>query len=254
MAAKTRRTRPDEVEGTPAGGEMKFTLSQRAHSARVVEIVAPIVPVLARALQPRTEVVLHDLTRMPNTIAAIAGTITGRKVGGPPTDLGLRTFRSESPQDMVNYRTETAEGLVLRSSSMFFRTPSGTPVACLCVNSDLHDLQRAKEILDALTAFGEQAHHGTADGAPLETFPATVDDLADGIIRQAIEAVGVPAHLMKKSHKVEVVRDLDQRGFFAIREAVDVIAQRLNVSRYTIYNYLNEISASQGPEQSATAG
>ncbi|BBC30990.1 hypothetical protein SGFS_022840 [Streptomyces graminofaciens] len=242
MAANPRPTRKRPTEETGSGRGMAFTLSQRAYAARVVEIVAPIVPALAKALQPRTEVVLHDLTRMPNTIAAIAGAVTGREVGGPPTDLGLRTFRSNQPEDMINYRTETAEGLVLRSSSMFFRTPSGVPVACLCVNSDVHDLQRAKEVLEALTAFNGATGASVAE-VPVETFPATVDDLADGIIRQAIEDVGVPLHLMKKSHKVEVVRDLDQRGFFAIREAVDVIAQRLGVSRYTIYNYLNEISS-----------
>ena len=230
---------------------MKFTLSQRAHAARVVEIVAPIVPVLAASLRPRTEVVLHDLTRMPHTIAAIAGAITGREVGGPPTDLGLRTFRSDQPDDMVNYRTETADGLVLRSSSMFFRTASGKPVACLCLNSDVHDLERAKEILEALTAIGEPQPGTRGPGSSVESFPSTVDDLADGIIRQAIDAIGVPPHLMKKSHKVEVVRDLDQRGFFAIREAVDVIAQRLGVSRYTIYNYLNELSTGQEPDADA---
>ncbi|WP_329576441.1 MULTISPECIES: helix-turn-helix transcriptional regulator [unclassified Streptomyces] len=232
---------------------MTFTLSQRAHAARVVEIVAPVVPALARALQPRTEVVLHDLTRMPNTIVAISGDVTGREIGGPPTDLGLLTFRLDNPEDMVNYRTETADGLVLRSASMFFRTPAGKPVACLCINSDIHELERAKEVLDSLTAFHDPQSARSA-GAPRETFPSTVDDLADGIIRQAIDAVGVPVHLMKKSHKLEVVRDLDRRGFFAIREAVDVIAERLGVSRYTIYNYLNQISGDQGSGKSASAG
>jgi predicted transcriptional regulator YheO len=56
---------------------------------------------------------------------------------------------------------------------------------------------------------------------------------------------------MKKAHKVAVARDLAQRGFFAIREAVDVIAQRLDVSRYTIYNYLNELASDQEPRVDA---
>ncbi|MGI5441717.1 helix-turn-helix transcriptional regulator [Streptomyces shenzhenensis] len=250
MTANTRRVRRSAHEAANTDGEMKFTLSQRAHAARVVEIVAPIVPVLAAALSPRTEVVLHDLTRMPNTIVAIAGAITGREIGGPPTDLGLRTFRTAHPEDMVNYRTETEHGLILRSSSMFFRTGSGTPVACLCLNSDVQDLERAKQVLEILTTFGGEPQAITGDGSagPVESFPASVDELADGIMRQAIEAVGVPTHLMKKAHKLEVVRDLDQRGFFALKEAVDVIAQRLGVSRYTIYNYLNELSSHQGTE------
>ena len=107
-------------------------------------ILAPIVPVLAEALQPRTEVVLHDLTRMPNTIAAIGRPITGRGVGGPPTDLGVRTFRSGSSDHLIGYRTEV-DGLSLRSSSIFFRAASGKGVACLCINSDIDALRRAIE-------------------------------------------------------------------------------------------------------------
>ncbi|MER5521992.1 PAS domain-containing protein [Streptomyces sp. NPDC002763] len=250
MAANTRQPRRSAPSSAAPDGELKFTLSQRAHASRVVEIVGPIVPLLAAALGPRTEVVLHDLTRMPNTIAAIAGSVTGRDIGGPPTDLGLRTFRTEDPQDMVNYRTETAEGLVLKSSSMFFRSQGGKPVACLCLNSDVNDLERAKEVLQSLTAFGEPLP-AMRDASPVESFPSTVDELADGLIRAAISDVGVPPHLMKKAHKVAVVRDLEQRGFFAIREAVDVIAQRLDVSRYTIYNYLNELASDQEPQADA---
>lgn len=244
MAANARRSRQREPDAELPEGRLAFTLSQRAHATRVVEIVAPIVPVLAQALQPRTEVVLHDLTRMPNTIAAIAGTITGREVGGPLTDLGLQTARSPDPEDMVNYRTETADGLVLRSTSMFFRMPSGKPVACLCLNSDVRDLELARDIINSLTAgFSDTATVSAAGReSPRETFPSTVDELVEGIINEAIDAAGVPLHMMKKTHKLEVVRDLDQRGFFAVREAVDVIAQRLGVSRYTIYNYLNELS------------
>ena len=51
-------------------GTLTFTDDERAHARRIVEIVGPIIEPLARALQPRTEVVLHDLTSMPGTIAA----------------------------------------------------------------------------------------------------------------------------------------------------------------------------------------
>lgn len=217
-----------------------FTMSQRTFAARVVEIVAPIVPTLAAALGPRTEVVLHDLTRMPKTIVAIAGSITGRGVGGPPTDLGLQTFRSDDPEDLINYRTETADGLLLRSSSIFFRSSSGKPVICLCINVDVRELEQARSVLETLTAFAD-SQLVRQEPAPAETFPATVEELADGLVAQAIAACGLPLHQMKKRHKLAVVSELDRRGFFALRESVDVIAQRLGVTRYTIYNYLNEL-------------
>jgi predicted transcriptional regulator YheO len=224
-----------------------FTPAERAHAATVVSLIGPIVPVLAEALRPRTEVVLHDLTKMPKTIAAIGGSITGRQVGGPATDLGLRAFRSGQREHMIGYRTETADGVSMRSSSIFFHAPSGKPVACLCLNADVGALERAQEVLAALTGLsvGEPADERQAAESPAadgETFPDSIDSLAEGLLRDAIAAVGVPVELMKKSHKIAVVRELDSRGFFTIREAVGMAAAWLGASRYTIYNYLNELS------------
>src|SRR5262245_48704082 len=103
--------------------ELRFTAAERAHAARVVELISPIVQALAMAWQPRSEVVLHDLTKMPNTIAAIANSLTDRQVGGPPTDLGLRAFGSGWSEHLIGYRTHTGDGLTMRSSSIFFRAP-----------------------------------------------------------------------------------------------------------------------------------
>ncbi|MET7330940.1 helix-turn-helix domain-containing protein [Nonomuraea sp. NPDC005650] len=125
-------------------------------------------------------------------------------VGGPPTDLGLRTFKAGWTEHLIGYRSETADGLVMRSSSIFFHAPPGKPA---------------------------------------ETFPVSLDSLGEGILDNAVNGAGVPVDLMKKSHKVAVVEDLDKRGFFTLRGAVDEAAQRLNVSRFTIYNYLNELQA-----------
>ena len=54
--------------------------------------------------------------------------------------------------------------------------------------------------------------------------------------------VDVPVELMQKRHKVAVVRDLKDRGMFHLRDAIDMIATTLGVTRFTIYNYLNEIA------------
>ncbi|MGI8880727.1 MAG: helix-turn-helix domain-containing protein [Jatrophihabitans sp.] len=59
---------------------------------------------------------------------------------------------------------------------------------------------------------------------------------------------------MKKRHKMRVVAGLEARGMFMLRDAVDTIAAALKVTRYTIYNYLNEIAADRGaaPVRAAT--
>jgi len=38
-----------------------------------------------------------------------------------------------------------------------------------------------------------------------------------------------------------VVNDLKDRGFFMLKESVGMAAQALQVTRFTVYNYLNEL-------------
>ena len=75
-----------------------------------------------------------------------------------------------------------------------------------------------------------------------------MEELAVSAVREATEAVGVPVALMRKDHKREVVRMLDERGLFLIRDGVEYVAAALSISRYTIYNYLAEINGHEpGP-------
>jgi selenocysteine lyase/cysteine desulfurase/predicted transcriptional regulator YheO len=199
-----------------------------AVSASGSEALAALVPTvnsLADALGPGTEVVLHDLRALPNSIVAIAGDLTGRRVGGPMTDLLLGLVRRGTTQDLAGYETYAPDGRVIRSSTVFLRDAQGVAVGCLCVNSDPGQGVRSERV-DAV-----------------EVFPGDVDTLQRLLVERAVEGVGVPVELMKKQHKSQVVRVLDEAGLFLIRDSVDYLAGVLGVTRYTIYNYLNEIRA-----------
>ncbi|MFJ6672903.1 aminotransferase class V-fold PLP-dependent enzyme [Actinosynnema sp. NPDC091369] len=198
-----------------------------AVTSDVLTALVPTVNSLAAALGPGTEVVLHDLGALPNSIIAIAGDLTGRKVGGPMTDLLLGLVRRGTTQDLAGYETYAPDGRVLHSSTVFLRDDQGVAVGCLCVNSDP----------------GPDRRPGAAEAAvpAVEAFPGDVDTLQRLLVERAVTAVGVPVELMKKAHKSEVVRVLDEAGLFLIRDSVDYLAGVLGVTRYTIYNYLNEV-------------
>ena len=54
---------------------------------------------------------------------------------------------------------------------------------------------------------------------------------------------------LSRVNKQKAVRLLDERGVFALRNAVEQIADSMGVSRATIYNYLNTTRASASPER-----
>lgn len=228
---------------------------------RLIAVFSALVEPLGSSLPSSTEVVLHDLSKLPNSIVAIHGTVTGRRVGDPATDYLLEKLGRLTDDNAVGYETHLADGRRIRSSTMIIRDVSGQPVAALCLNSDLSVWESVQGVVASMLG------SATALAAPRPVTPTThddpelfatdVDQLAAHLIKRAVGQVDVPVELMQKRHKVAVVRDLKERGMFHLRDAVDMVATSLGVTRFTIYNYLNEIAdddASDGAATSAAKG
>lgn len=64
-------------------------------------------------------------------------------------------------------------------------------------------------------------------------------------VRSVEEELGSPLSELSRSDKQAAIRILDERGAFALRKAIEDIADAMGVSRITIYNYLNAIRATQ---------
>ncbi|MDA2945255.1 MAG: helix-turn-helix domain-containing protein [Actinomycetota bacterium] len=66
-----------------------------------------------------------------------------------------------------------------------------------------------------------------------------------GALDRLIEAVegelGGPLPTLSREDKQRAVRLLDERGAFTLRRAVEDLADAMQVSRITVYNYLNAI-------------
>ncbi|NLM95700.1 MAG: transcriptional regulator [Firmicutes bacterium] len=206
--------------------------------SQLLGLLAQIVPPLAKTLGPDAEVVLHDFANPQSSIIAAEGSVTGRRVGGPVTDLLLRLLRQGKTDHLVAYRTRTSDGRILRSSSIFIKDHQGKPVGCLCINTDITFWLKTEELISNYVALGVQGRHDEVGGQ--EKFVHDIEELMQSMVDEAVRLVGIPVPLMKKEHKVQVVMMLDDNGVFLVRGAVDYVAHALGISRYTVYNYLDE--------------
>jgi predicted transcriptional regulator YheO len=221
----------------------------------LIESLTEFVKPLSRILPTDSEVVLHDLRKLPNSIVALAGNVTGRRVGDPATNVLLQQVVQGLVHDLIGYETKTADGRRLRSSTSIIRDADGGPTAALCINTEVSDDADAEPDglpwRDTETAedAGRPAHgvrldpNGAADPRN-EVFVRDVEELAMVLLEEAIAAEGVPVSAMKKRNKVSVVTRLHSVGMFLLRDAIEIVAGALMVSKFTIYNYLNEIGAS----------
>lgn len=188
---------------------------------------------IAKTFGEYCEVVLHDLSDYSSSIVAIFNNhVSGREVGSPITNLGLEVIRKgvEGHDDLINYST-TLNQKNIKSSSMFIRDADHKVIGCLCINIDTDYLKMAHHVLESLitTEPVQQSQ---------ESFSPSINDLQTQLINEAIEYIGKPLSLMDKTDREQFIAYLDHKGLFLIKGALQKVADLLNVSKYTMYNYL----------------
>lgn len=202
----------------------------------------PFVKGLAETFGSNCEVVLHDFSDLQHSIIAIEnGHVTGRSVGSPMMEASLKLYVSEKvDEDNINYTGKSADGRVLKSSTMFIKDEKEKVLGCLCINYDITELVAVQRVMNDLMKVSGKDLGIKADEQTEEVFNVVSGVLKD-IVNDTIQVIGKPIIYLSKEEKVNIVEILDQKGAFLIKGAIDYVAEVLCVSRYTIYNYLDEI-------------
>ena len=226
----------------PTETQKPDTKRKTSKEVYLIETLKIVVDGIAKTFGPRCEVVLHDLRNLRNlehSIVKIAnGHVTGRTFGGPISDRGLKDIKSGREGSLfINYPSVTKDGRFLKSSTMLFRNDKGKPIAALCINFDVTDILNLNTVIRDIFVLSGEA--GQAE--PTETFAedmvSTLNDIADKIIRKA----GRATPSVGREDKIKIVRQLEEQGFFLMKGATKLLARKLNVSKFTIYNYLEQV-------------
>ncbi len=200
----------------------------------------PLVDGIAETFGGHCEVVLHDFSLLPNSIIAIAnGHVTGRSIGSPITEYSLEMIKQgDTSSDIINYTGKSFDGKVLKSSTFFIQDKHGDTVGCYCINIDLTEIYAVKKVIDNMVQIQNDTKGFAENGN-------VVNDVLYDIVIKSVEQAGKPVVYMTKEEKVVIVKLLNNQGAFLIKGAIDYVAKVLCVSRYTIYNYLDEIREEQ---------
>jgi predicted transcriptional regulator YheO len=191
---------------------------------------------LVKMFGPRCEVAVHDFSNLEQSLIHLDGSVTGRKIGSPITDLVLQELNKphHEVKDIPNYQTTSSKGNVMKSSTVFLRDDNDQIIGALCINFDLTLLiQLGMEVQDFI--FFDHEITKT------ENFYSSVHDVVEGMVKEVIQTFNKPAGQLDMDEKIECVRKLEDRGAFLIKGSTDYLATVLNVSKYTVYNYLQKI-------------
>lgn len=202
-----------------------------------------IMDLIANLFGSRCEVVLHDLDKpYDHTLVDIRnGHITGRTIGDCGSNLGLEVIRGTVKNgDKFNYITHTRDGKVLRSATVYLRNPEGKVKFALCANLDITESLKFETYLQELNQY--QVGDTTTD----EVFVNNVGELLDHFLQKGQEHVGKPMEEMNKEDKLALLEFLDLKGAFLINKAGQRVCEALRISKFTLYNYLDQIHHANG--------
>lgn len=211
------------------------------------QVLCKISTALAETLGSSCEVNVHDLKDPTSSIVHINnGHVTGRQIGDPIMDMAVMLRNERFSDDMLtNYIKRTPDGKVLKSMSVVIRDDNKNIIGSFGMNFDVGKLLNAKSIIEDFTKGYELQENKSKKSVDDDN----VIGILRHIIRKTIEEAGIPISEMSREDKVEIVKFLSEKEIFLIKGAVNYVADTLNVSRYTIYNYLEEIRTKKFEEK-----
>lgn len=195
---------------------------------------------LAAQFGSNCEVVLHDLSSatIDHSIVHIEnGHISNRELGGGPSPIVLDTIshHNEHPVDRLAYLTQTDSGRILKSSTLFIKDEGGEVHYILAINYDITNLLAIDHAISSLISCPEDQDQTESP----KRITTDVNELLDELIRQSVDLVGVPVALMSKEDKIRAINFLNDAGAFLITKSGDRVSKYFNISKYTLYSYVD---------------
>lgn len=180
-------------------------------------------------LQPHAEVVIHDLKT--GKIAAIYNNFSKRKVGEESLIEELSDYNA-LPDVFPTYTKANWDGKKLKSSTATLRDKNKTPIGLLCINLDLSKWEEFRHLLDQWS------------NVPIHEKQSELlfkDDWREKInlyVSDYLNKEGVTLKMLNKEKKQDLIHALHKEGAFKAKNAATYVADVLDLSRATVYNYL----------------
>lgn len=199
---------------------------------------------LQKFLGDDSEILIHDYRKgYDHTIVyALNSDVSGRQLGGSPKGGMITQFGNsiEPLKDSIQTFSNGPKDRFFKSFTTLIPDENGKIIGSICVNMDVSHILMAQKALESFIQYPSTTVHTppVTDMDALAT--KNVDDILKYYMEQAETLVGKPMSLMNKDEKVRALDYLDQKGVFKISKTSVLLCEALQVSKYTLYNYLEE--------------
>ncbi|MBT9319535.1 helix-turn-helix transcriptional regulator [Actinobacillus pleuropneumoniae] len=209
------------------------TFSEEDHA--ILASYFPIVDGIAALIGDHCEIVLHSLEFLENSAIYIAnGHNTDRKIGSPLTDKALKSLHQMKTDSVSKpYFTRSKGGVLMKSVTIAIRNSKQHVIGFICININL-DVPVSQFLSTFIAPLQE-------DEDTSVNFASSVEELVIQTIENTIEETMADRNVANNNKNRHIVVSLYEKGIFDIKDAINQVADRLNISRHTVYLYIRQI-------------
>ena len=184
------------------------------------------------------ETLIHDMSKPGHPIIAIYnGHVSGRKIGSTADIFGCdltsmgKSSHFKPEKDIINSLVVTKNGKYIKSTTLNY-IGNGYHYA-LGINLDYTALNGAISLLEGMVKIDQNLNDA------IDEYYSNTQ--LEDIFNECLAIVGKPVESMKKADRIQIIALLMQHNAFNFQKSITYVAERLNVSRYSVYKYRHEI-------------
>lgn len=206
---------------------------------RVLDFLKRTAAGIAQTFGSSCETLIHDMAKPGHPLVAIYNAhVSGRQVGSTADifggDLGAESGEYKYlHEDAINTLVVNRMGRYIKSTTIHYQG-EGYHYA-LGINFDYTALIPSVNVLHELTQTSTELGSHLENQRKLQL---------DEVFDECVRSIGKPIDSMKKQDKLQLIALLMSKKIFELQKAVTYVAERLGISRYTVYKYIHEIEQS----------
>lgn len=193
------------------------------------ETLVPVAEALVKLLYPYVEVVFHDLRT--RRIVAIFNNFSRRTVGDD--SLLEEGFEHQPlPTFWGPYNKTNWDGRRLKSVTATIYRAQHIPIGLMCINMDVSVFEHVHTLMAHLIGDTEEKEQ------PRELFSVDWQEQINSFVKNYLCEQRLHRSSLSRQDKRRLVQELYRQGVFQTRNAATYVADILEISRATVYNYL----------------
>ena len=197
----------------------------------ILERYVVIANMIATTVGNNCEVVLHDLEDPEHSVVQLQ---VGRFNQLVPAVMMSKKLETGL---VTNYYFHSSEGKLIKSSTAFIKDDNKV-IGAICINIDVSHIKAYINELEAQLPGLEDMNHRKSRRDVVDS-NAHIGDIVTDLIDTILD--GRDAAGMPRKEKMDIIKEMNERGVFLMKGAIDVVSEKMGIAKVTIYSYLDRM-------------